>query len=99
MKKLLILSAFIATGVLFNDSFAASLIVPSAVSVKDPDPAKVKAAVGSFKNLSHHERKMMMKDVKATIRDYKKEKKEGKDPSTNTLLMVIIAILLPPLAV
>jgi uncharacterized membrane protein YqaE (UPF0057 family) len=65
----------------------------------DPDPVKVKAALQEFKNLSHREKRMMMKDVKQNIRQYKKEKKAGMEPSTNTLLLVILAILLPPLAV
>ena len=56
MRKLIILSV-LATFIAFNNSSARSLIIPSNISVKDPDPAKVKAAVESFKNLSHHESK------------------------------------------
>jgi uncharacterized membrane protein YqaE (UPF0057 family) len=103
MRKFLffLLLTFIA-GITFNHVSAAPVIVAGAKlipSKADPDPAKVQAAMTEFKSLSHREKKMMLKEVKATIRDYKKEKKEGQEPSTNTLLMVIIAILLPPLAV
>ena len=67
----------------------------------DPDPAKVKAALKEFKNLSAHEKKMRLKEVKQQIREYKKQKREGKDEASkvSTFLLVIIAILLPPLAV
>jgi uncharacterized membrane protein YqaE (UPF0057 family) len=40
-----------------------------------------------------------LKEVKKEFKSYKKQKKAGKEPSTNTLLLVILAILLPPLAV
>lgn len=85
-----------------NNVSAAVAIVPASRIVPvngDPDPAKVKAAVADFKNLSHHERKMRLKEVKAVIKDYKKEKREGKEPQTSTLLLVLITILLPPLGV
>ena len=85
----------------FNFSSATLVSVPNSniVPASNPDPAKVKAAIEEFKNLSHHEKKMMMKEMKQNIREYKKEKKRGHEPSTNTLLLVILAILLPPLAV
>lgn len=65
----------------------------------DPDPAKVNAAVAEFKSLSRKEKRERIKDVKKTIRQYKAEKKAGSDPSTDTVLLAILAILLPPLAV
>ena len=40
-----------------------------------------------------------VKDVKKQIKAFKKDQQAGKEPSTNTLLLVILAILLPPLAV
>lgn len=65
----------------------------------DPDPGKVKAAMDEFKNLSKKEKRGRIKEVKAAIKHYRQEKKEGKDVDTDTLLLVILAILLPPLAV
>jgi len=73
---------------------ATNIVVPG-----NPDPAKLKAAKEEFKNLSGKEKRERIKEVKAEIRHYKADKKAGKEPSTNTLLMVILAILLPPLAV
>ncbi len=96
--KMLILLAFLVIGTSVNNSFAA-LIVPSASVTTEPDPAKVKEAVDAFKNLSKKEKKERAREVKKEIKAYKAAKKSGKDADTNTLLLVILAILLPPLAV
>ena len=56
-------------------------------------------AFKEFKNISKAERNNRIKDVKKELKEYKKAKKQGNQPSTNTLLLVILAILLPPLAV
>ena len=42
---------------------------------------------------------MKIKESKSAIKEFKAAKKAGNEPSTNTLLLVILAILLPPLAV
>jgi uncharacterized membrane protein YqaE (UPF0057 family) len=76
--------------------YAASLPVAAPV---EPDPTSVKAAVESFSKLSKKEKKDRLKDVKKAVKEYKAAQKAGKEPSTNTLLLVILAILLPPLAV
>ena len=105
MRKIL-LALFAATIfqiVIIQSSSATILIVPKSNIVhskNDPDPLKVKTAIEQFKNLSHHEKKMMLKEVNKKVREYKKEGKSKKDDEgTSTLLLVIIAILLPPLAV
>ena len=49
--------------------------------------------------LSKKERKSRIKEAKAEIRKFKAERRAGNEPSTNQLLLVILAILLPPLAV
>jgi uncharacterized membrane protein YqaE (UPF0057 family) len=64
-----------------------------------PEQAEVKKAVDALKGLSKKEKKHKMKDVKKALKEYKAQKKAGAEPSTNTLLLVILAILLPPLAV
>jgi uncharacterized membrane protein YqaE (UPF0057 family) len=56
-------------------------------------------ALAEFKNLSHKEKKFRIKESKALLKQYKAEKKAGSSTDTNTLLLVILAILLPPLAV
>jgi uncharacterized membrane protein YqaE (UPF0057 family) len=67
--------------------------------VNGPDPATVKSAIAEFKNLSKKEKKLKFKVIRNEIRKYKADKKANSEPSTNTLLLVILAILLPPLAV
>jgi uncharacterized membrane protein YqaE (UPF0057 family) len=62
-------------------------------------PVSVKDALKEFKNTSRSEKKQRIKAVKATLKEYKANKKAGNEPSTNQLLLVILAILLPPLAV
>lgn len=80
-----------------------AMTVPASTPVStpsnEPDPAVVKAAVEEFKSLSRKERKARIKDVKKALRQFKAEKRAGKEPSDNTVLLVILAILLPPLAV
>lgn len=77
---------------------SASVIVPVPAN-GTPDSASVKSAVAELKGLSKAERKNRIKLAKEEIRAFKKAKKAGKDTDTNTLLLVILAILLPPLAV
>ena len=103
MRKGFILA--LAMSVLFSSvhisSYAASSLPVSSVpaSSTEPDPAAVKAAVEEFRSLSKKERKVRIKEAKKELKAYKKEKRNGQEPSTNTLLLVILAILLPPLAV
>lgn len=59
----------------------------------------LKNAMLEFKSLSRQERKARIKEVKVAMKEYKAQKASGADASTNTLLLVILAILLPPLAV
>lgn len=94
-RLLLMLLAF---ATLSTSVFSASLPAPHPVS-GEPNPASVKAAVAEFKNLSKKEKKERVKSVKAAIKKYQADKRAGKEPSTNTILLVILALLLPPLAV
>ncbi|MEP6513213.1 MAG: YqaE/Pmp3 family membrane protein [Parafilimonas sp.] len=65
------------------------------------DKEKMNEATAEFKNLSKHDRKERVKDAKKAWKQYKQDKRSGKDdePSTSTVLLVILAIILPPLAV
>ena len=92
------LALMILTTSVTNISYAA-LSVPSSSTSIDPDAATVKSALGEFKSLSKKERKSRIKDARKEVKAFKKAKRSGDDPSTNTLLLVILAILLPPLAV
>lgn len=56
-------------------------------------------ALREFKSLSRVDRKMRITEAKKAMKEYKAMKASGGEVSTNTLLLVILAILLPPLAV
>ncbi len=103
MRKITVLAAasLLAATCMSLPSTAAVMILPasSKPAQADPDPAKVKAAVAEFNSLSRKEKKERVREVKKAMREYRAEKRSGGDPSTNTLLLVILAILLPPLAV
>jgi len=87
----------------------------SASAVSEPEPvAKANAnvtkevvlddvvatdALREFKSLSRVDRKMRIAQAKAAVKEYKAMKAVAASPSTNTLLLVILALLLPPLAV
>ncbi len=74
------------------------------------DNAAVTDAMREFKSLSRVDRKMRIAQAKAALKEWKAQKAASKnvtteenpaapEPTTNTLLLVILAILLPPLAV
>lgn len=99
MRKLLLsLMAFLTFGTSYNNILAA-YVIPTSLVTENPDPATVKAALNAFKSLPKKERKAKIKEVKKELKAFKIAKKAGQEPSTNTILLVILAILLPPLAV
>lgn len=102
MKK--ITTILLATG-LFTTSFLSAAVLteptnPAQTTTKAAtlDDAVVNDAMAQFKSLSRVERKMRVNEAKAKMKEYKANKATG-DASTNTLLLVILALLLPPLAV
>jgi len=99
MRKLLLsLVAFLIIGTSFNN-ISAAFVIPVSLATENPDPATVKAAIEALKSLPKKERKAKIKEVKKELKAFKGAKKAGQEPSTNTILLVILAILLPPLAV
>jgi uncharacterized membrane protein YqaE (UPF0057 family) len=91
-----LLFAFTAVLMLSAPAFSATLPHPVAT---EPDPAVVKSAVGEFHALSKKEKKARIKEVKKVLKEAKAAKRAGNAPETNTILLVILALLLPPLAV
>jgi uncharacterized membrane protein YqaE (UPF0057 family) len=105
MKKInylmLMTSLFIATTV-FGSITEASSITNNQGAVSEErllDDAVVMDAMKEFKSLSRVDRKMRMNEVKSLLKEYKAQKAAKAEPSTNTILLAILAILLPPLAV
>ncbi len=88
-----------AASVPATEPVAASEPVPAATKA-EPSPETVKSAVDEFNNLSKAEKKSRLKEAKKAFKEYKKKKKEGMmDEDARLILLVILAILLPPLAV
>lgn len=105
MKKIVshLLFLVVFTAILVP-SFAITLPVPANPSSENsaavPSKEKFDAAMKEFKSLSKHEKKGRIKEAKKTLKQYKADKRAGRaEPSDNTVLLVILAILLPPLAV
>ena len=104
MKKILFI--FLATSLLTGSAVQASSSETLSKSTRDSGINKelvlndvvVTDAMKEFKSLSRVDRKMRIAEAKKALKDYKAQKGSG-DVSTNTLLLVILAILLPPLAV
>lgn len=95
---------FVSALIVFSSTtnFSAAAVLPAVtmpVPASEPDPAKVREAVNAFKALSKKEKKSRIKEARKAIKEFKKQKRKGLEPSTDTLLLVIIAILIPPLAV
>jgi len=91
-KHFFLLLAVLVMGSSFHISSAA--LLPT-----EPAPGAVRAAVSAFTTLSKKDKRIKAKEIRKEIKAFKEAKKAGKAPSTNTLLLVILAILLPPLAV
>ncbi len=101
MKKSTVLLLMIAVFLNGFSSFAMSTHTHSNVIVtpKEPNDETVKFAFKELMNLSRHERKLRIKEAKAEIKNLKMAKKAGENVSTNQVLLIVLAILLPPLAV
>jgi uncharacterized membrane protein YqaE (UPF0057 family) len=100
-KGLLLITAVLVlcstTGVSAAVLPASSMTTPA--STPKPDPKEIRAAIKAFAALPKKEKRSKIKQAKQAIKEFKRQKKNGMDPSTDTLLLVIIAIFIPPLAV
>ena len=75
---------------------SAIIVLPGS---NEPNPATVKAAFAEFKNLSRKEQKLRVKEAKKQVKIFQKEKKTNKSANVEMWLLIVLAILLPPLAV
>lgn len=98
MKKLIIYVLALVLMAPLTPQTAAAIVIPT-TRHEEPRPEEVKSAVEAFNSLSRKERKQKIRQARQEIKAFKAARKAGQEPSTNTLLLVILAILLPPLAV
>ena len=104
MRRRISFISFLLFAMFFlNSSFAASSSMgrknADSADLKEPSVISISEAMKNFNDLSNKEKRSKIKEIKKAIKDYKNQKKQGADVSTNTLLLIIIAILIPPLAV
>lgn len=102
-KKILLLSfpIIIAFSPLHISAATTKTDINEAAQAVTPEPVvgSIQEGMKEFKNLSNRQKRDRFKQMKKAIRDFKAQKKAGAEISTNTLLQVIIAIFIPPLAV
>ena len=65
----------------------------------EPAPSTVKAAFAEFNSLSKKEQKLRVKEAKKQVKAFKKERKTNKSANVEMWVLIVLAILLPPLAV
>lgn len=96
MKKQIFLLSFLVF-LLVQSLSVHALIIP--MNEKNVPAAAVTESVNQFNHLSKKEKKSRISEVKAQLKLFKANKHEGKANDERTILLVILAILLPPLAV
>ena len=103
MKKIItrLFAAAIVASLIVSPSTAAVLAEPAPVAATAPADEKVNTALSEFKALSKKEKREKVREAKSAIKKYKADKLAGRaaDSDVNQLLLVILAIFLPPLAV
>ena len=63
------------------------------------DSTSISSAMNEFLHLSRKEKRERIHEAKSVLKNFKAEKKAGNAPSTNQVLLIVLAIILPPLAV
>lgn len=96
--KLKVVAIFFAVLSLSAPVLAAAVVEPAAARVT-PGNDEVNSAMNEFRSLSRKEKKGRIKEVKKLLKQYRADKKAGKEADDNTILLAILAILLPPLAI
>ena len=103
MKKIItrLFAAAIVASLIVAPSTAAVLAEPAPVAATAPSDEKVNTALSEFKALSKKEKRERVREAKSAIKKYQADKLAGRaaDSDVNQLLLVILAIFLPPLAV
>ncbi|MEQ1797258.1 MAG: YqaE/Pmp3 family membrane protein [Lacibacter sp.] len=95
MKKQLLLLSFLS--LFLFESVNVHAIVP--MKENNVPAAVVTESVNQFNQLSKKEKKSRIHDVKKQLKLFKENQRMGKADDEQTILLVILAILLPPLAV
>ncbi len=84
--------------VTLNESAAVS-VPPVSTPLTKEQKAAVRSAFEELRSMPKGERNKKLKQARREIRKFKEARRAGREADTNTLLLVILALLLPPLAV
>lgn len=74
-------------------------VAPPSLPLTEQQKDAVRSAFEELRNMPKGERNRKLKQARKEIRKFREARKAGMDTDTNTLLLVILALLLPPLAV
>jgi uncharacterized membrane protein YqaE (UPF0057 family) len=99
MRKFLLVTLSLVVLVTSAESVPVAAVDASSRPLTEKERAVAKAAFETLKSMPKKERKEKLKEAKKEIKKFKAARKAGKEADTNTLLLVILALLLPPLAV
>ena len=103
MRKIIIILVLLTTATSVTNYSSAALVASSsslpAATTTEPDPSIVKLATDEFKSLSKKERKTRIKNAKREIRKLKAARTRDRNADVEPWVLIVLAILLPPLAV
>jgi uncharacterized membrane protein YqaE (UPF0057 family) len=101
MRRILLLTVACSLFISFTPAVSATSLPSSSIHGKPAewDPALVRSSLEALKNMPRKERKAKLKEAKKEIKNFKAAKKRGEEVDTNLVLMIILALLLPPVAV
>ncbi len=98
MRKILLLLFSLTLPALFiYHASASSIVIPT--TIDSSERALVRASYEAFRSLPGKERRQKLLEARREIKKFKAARKAGKEADTNLLVLVVLAILLPPLAV
>ncbi len=99
MKKIVGYLLLISLSLSMGSFSYGAIVLPVKNKTAEPDPSIINAAKAEFRSLSKNERKERIRNVKLEIKHLKLEKKAGRTAKVDEVVLIILAILLPPLAV
>jgi uncharacterized membrane protein YqaE (UPF0057 family) len=99
MRKYLLVFLCFALLVTSVGGVTVSSVAASSRPLTEDEKVLATTAFETLKNMPKKERKEKLKEAKKEIKKFRAARKAGKEADTNTFLLVILALLLPPLAV
>ena len=101
IKRLVFLLAVLGCAISVIPCQAAKVTITKCDSTTSQNSSitSLKDALSEFKSLSHRDKKVRFREMKKVLKQYKSDKKAGKDVDSNVVLQVILGLFIPPLGV